>query len=64
MSEKEGDLEFIGFRAESQLDNELRDLAYEHKMTKSELLRQVCQYGVDHIDQILNGDSEAEPADA
>jgi hypothetical protein len=62
VSEEGSELEFIGFRAEASLDQDLRNLAYENKMTKSELLRQICEYGVEHINQIVDG--EAEPTDA
>jgi len=58
-------LKLIGFRADEGLDEELAEIAWRNRMSKSELLRDICEHAVDNIDQIVEDDSSApEPADA
>ena len=62
MPRKDSELEFVGFRVEEDLDATLEDLAWENRISKSELLRQFCRHGVEHADEILDeveGDVDA-----
>ena len=58
VTKKEQGLEFVGFRVEPQLDEELTDLAWENRMNKSELIREICRYGVENFDDVLDEDSD------
>lgn len=58
VTDGEQGLEFVGFRVEPALDEELTDLAWENRMNKSELIRQICRYGVENFDDVLDDETK------
>lgn len=62
MSHEDSEMNFVGFRVGDDLDDDLDDLAWANRMSKSELLRQFCKHGVEHADEILD-ESDGDPDD-
>jgi len=54
----DSEMNFVGFRADTDLDTQIEDIAWENRMSKSELLRHFCRHGVEHADEILAEVSE------
>ncbi len=54
----DSEMNFVGFRVNPSLDSQIEDLAWDNRMSKSELLRHFCRHGVENADEILADVSE------
>lgn len=41
------------FRVDPEMKQEIEDLSWENRLKKSELLRRMCRYGLENIDEVL-----------